>query len=393
MQEAKKSLKEKGIKAEDVKNLPPIEEIHDLDNPTQVVKVNSLYRFDEGDIPRNKSASQCLDEFDNFIIKQENFNAYVSRQLKRNAHMLDHLGDYMSRTVNDLKLISKHASMVRTQVEQVLKAQNDLLNEMNSKNNDNIVRVMTRGGKMNQEPLYPEGHPKRVEQDSQIINTDAPSPSNKNKKKTDRTLHASSEPDVDTPENPNDISISNAETQSGDEHEPSDNVNNDVHVDAQPSNDNDVEIEPAVDLDNPQSKNQCYDKRDFVARKHGKEREPWVQKPMPFPPKPSKKKDDEDFERFAEMIRPIFLRMRLTDMLKMNSYAKCMKDIVTNKRKIPKAEISTVLSNYTFKGGIPKKLGDPGVPTIPCFIKRNYVKTALCDLGAGVSVMPFLFIS
>ena len=59
------------------------------------------------------------------------------------------------------------------------------------------------------------------------------------------------------------------------------------------NNDNDVEIEPAVDLDNPQSKNQCYDKRDFVARNHRKEREPWVQKPMHFPPKPSKKKDDE----------------------------------------------------------------------------------------------------
>ena len=28
------------------------------------------------------------------------------------------------------------------------------------------------------------------------------------------------------------------------------------------------------------------------------------------------------------------------------------------------------------------------MPTIPCSIKRNYVKTALCDLGAGVSVMP-----
>ena len=78
---------------------------------------------------------------------------------------------------------------------------------------------------------------------------------------------------------------------------------------------------------------------------------------MPFPPKPSKKKDDEDFECFAKMIRPIFLRMRLTDMLKMNPYAKYMKDIVTNKRKIPEAEISTTLANYTFKGGIPKKLG------------------------------------
>ena len=72
-----------------------------------------------------------------------------------------------------------------------------------------------------------------------------------------------------------------------------------------------MEIEPVIDLDNPQSKNLCYDKRDFAARK----------------------KDDEDFERFAEMIRPIFLRMWLTDMLKMNPYAKYMKDIVTNKKK------------------------------------------------------------
>ena len=44
-------MKEKGIKAEDVKNLPPIEETHGLDNPTQVVKVNSLYRYDKAEIP------------------------------------------------------------------------------------------------------------------------------------------------------------------------------------------------------------------------------------------------------------------------------------------------------------------------------------------------------
>ena len=74
------------------------------------------------------------------------------------------------------------------------------------------------------------------------------------RKKNDRTLHASSEPVVDTPENPNDISIFDAETQSGDEHEPSDNVNDNVHVDAQPSKNNEVEIEPDVDLDNPQQR-------------------------------------------------------------------------------------------------------------------------------------------
>ena len=188
MQEAKKSMKEKGIKAEDVKNLPPVEEIHGLnlphveetydldplpieethglDNSAQVVKVNSLYRYDKAEIPFTKFASPCLDEFDELMVKQEDFNAYFGRKLKYNAYMMEHLGDYMSRVKGELKLISKHASMVTTQVEQVLKAQNDLLNELNSKDNDNVVRVANRTGRMTQEPLYPKGHPKRIEQDS-----------------------------------------------------------------------------------------------------------------------------------------------------------------------------------------------------------------------------------
>ena len=132
----------------------------------------------------------------------------------------------------------------------------------------------------------------------------------KRKGKTDRTLHVTSEPVVEKPsDNDNDVSISDAETQYGNEHSPSDNenenYNDDAHVDAQPNNY--VEIEPVVDLDNPQPKNKCYDKRDFVAKKHGKERKPWVQKPMPFLPKPSMEKDDEEFERFAEKHRPVFL--------------------------------------------------------------------------------------
>ena len=48
-----------------------------------------------------------------------------------------------------------------------------------------------------------------------------------------------------------------------------------------------------------------------------------------------------------------------------------------------------MLDNYTIKDRVPKKLGDPGIPTIPCSIKRNYVKTALCALGASIRVMPF----
>src|SRR3954470_9623304 len=66
-----------------------------------------------------------------------------------------------------------------------------------------------------------------------------------------------------------------------------------------------------------------------------------------------------------------------------------MKDTVTNKRKVPNEAISTMLANYSFSDKILEKLGDPGIPTIPCSIKNNYVRTTLCNLCAGVSVMPF----
>ena len=133
---------------------------------------------------------------------------------------------------------------------------------------------------MTQEPLYPEGHPKRIEQDSQRNNSATPSLSKKKKnknKKNDKTLPASSEPEI---ENPlimimkflylmlklnlvmnthlmimKKIMMGFMKTL------------NQIMI-KEPYND--VEIEPPVDLDNPQAKNKRYDKRDFVARKHGK---------------------------------------------------------------------------------------------------------------------------
>ena len=92
------------------------------------MEVNSLIKFDEGDISYNKSASQCLVGFDNYIIKQEYFNMYVSKQLKCNAFMIDRLSDLMFRIANDVKGLIKHSSMVHTQLEQIAKSQNNLLN-------------------------------------------------------------------------------------------------------------------------------------------------------------------------------------------------------------------------------------------------------------------------
>ena len=61
----------------------------------------------------NKSASQCLYEFDNYIIKQDHFNYNVMKQLKQNAMMIDRLSDLLFRIANDVKGVSKHASMVK----------------------------------------------------------------------------------------------------------------------------------------------------------------------------------------------------------------------------------------------------------------------------------------
>src|SRR3954463_11326118 len=110
---------------------------------------------------------------------------------------------------------------------------------------------------------------------------------------------------------------------------------------------------------------------------------------MPFPSKSVKTKEEEHYNKFCEWMKPLFLQIPLTNAIKLPPYSKYMKDIVTNKIKVPNEEISTMLVNYSFSGKIPEKFGDPGIPTIPCSIKNNYVKTSLCDLEAGVSVMPF----
>jgi hypothetical protein len=56
-------------------------------------------------------------------------------------------------------------------------------------------------------------------------------------------------------------------------------------------------------------------------------------------------KEEEHYNRFCEWMRPLFLEIPFTDAIKMPPYSKYLKDIVTNKRKIPSEEISTLLAN------------------------------------------------
>ena len=67
------------------------------------MEVNSLLKFDGCDIPHNIPPSQCLYEFDNYIMKQDHFNAYVMKQLKQNSDMIARLSDLLFRINNDVR--------------------------------------------------------------------------------------------------------------------------------------------------------------------------------------------------------------------------------------------------------------------------------------------------
>ena len=64
-------------------------------------------------------------------------------------------------------------------------------------------------------------------------------------------------------------------------------------------------------------------------------REPWVQKPLPFPGNKHKSKEEEHYNKFCEWMKPFFLQIPLTDAIKLPPYSKYMKGIFSNQRKIP----------------------------------------------------------
>jgi hypothetical protein len=129
----------------------------------------------------------------------------VQNHLLENSRAINKLQDIVERTSNDVKILVKHFQMVQTQIYQLTKVQKDLL--VNATREKQACEIRTRGGATTQDPLYPEGHPKRIKQDSQCTSRDD-IPSKKKKKKKHKTVVESSEAGKD----PNSVSISDAET-------------------------------------------------------------------------------------------------------------------------------------------------------------------------------------
>jgi hypothetical protein len=112
---------------------------------------------------------------------------------------------------------------------------------------------------------------------------------------------------------------------------------------------------------------------------------------VPFPQRLVKHKLDQQYAKFVEHLKKLNITIPFTETItQMPTYAKFLKEILTNKRTIE--EVGTVSLNEEcsalFSNKLPPKLKDPGSFVIPCKIGDTKFNRCLCDLGASVSLMP-----
>jgi hypothetical protein len=100
---------------------------------------------------------------------------------------------------------------------------------------------------------------------------------------------------------------------------------------------------------------------------------------LPFPERIRKPVADEQFGKFVEVIKKLYVNILLLDAMQVPTYAKYIKDILGNKRMLPTIEVVQLTEECS------AAILDP---LHHLFDRAQHFSNALCDLGASVSVMP-----
>jgi len=109
-----------------------------------------------------------------------------------------------------------------------------------------------------------------------------------------------------------------------------------------------------------------------------------------FPQRFAKSKLDELFKKFIEMMNKLYINVPFTEVLtQMLTYAKFLKEILSNKRKIEEGETVNLTEECSaiIQNKLPPELKDPRSFSIPCVIGSEIAKKAMCDLRSSVSLM------
>ncbi|CAN6690856.1 unnamed protein product [Malus baccata var. baccata] len=113
---------------------------------------------------------------------------------------------------------------------------------------------------------------------------------------------------------------------------------------------------------------------------------------IPFPHRFMKSKKEQTDKEIMDTFRKVQVNLPLLDALKqVPKYAKLLKELCTNKRRINDQETVALSDEVSavFQRKLPPKLKDASSFTIPCVIGGKEFGRALCDLGASINLMPY----
>ncbi|XP_016435507.2 uncharacterized protein LOC107761754 [Nicotiana tabacum] len=123
---------------------------------------------------------------------------------------------------------------------------------------------------------------------------------------------------------------------------------------------------------------------------------PLVVRPPPsFPQRLQKVKDNAAYKKILDILKQVQINILLVDILQeVPKYAKYIKDIVANKRRLTEFETVALTKECSsrIQSKLPQKLKDPCSFTIQISIGKHAFGRALCDLGVSINLMPlFVF--
>ncbi|XP_071740566.1 uncharacterized protein [Rutidosis leptorrhynchoides] len=93
-----------------------------------------------------------------------------------------------------------------------------------------------------------------------------------------------------------------------------------------------------------------------------------------------------------ELIKKVNVNLPFIDVIAgMPKYARFMKDLLTNRKKMESVSSVTlnVACTAVVTNQLPEKLEDSGCFTIPCLLRDLACMRALADLGASINLMPY----
>ncbi|GKV46238.1 hypothetical protein SLEP1_g53237 [Rubroshorea leprosula] len=149
--------------------------------------------------------------------------------------------------------------------------------------------------------------------------------------------------------------------------------------------------EESSDNEGEKEKAPTKEKKSEVPSKESEEVKSYVPQ-IPFPHRLKQQKLDKQFAKFLDIFKKLHINIPFANALaQMPSYAKFLKEILSNKRKLEEYETVKLTEECSgiLQNKLPPKLKDPGSFTIPCTIGNCHFDKVLCDLGASNNLMPF----